>query len=250
VVRSSKRSGTAPPASGRSRTRTSTSTIYRSSLNAIEPLHIVQRPASGDPEGALALLHGRGVDEHDLAPLFDELDPERRLLGVAPRGPLALPGSPGAHWYIVRRVGYPDPDSFAEAYRRLGEWLARLSESSGIPPGRTALGGFSQGAVMAYALALGEGRPPPAAILAMSGFVPVVPGWTPDLRARRGLPVAIVHGTLDPVIGIEFAREARELLERAGLDVSYRESPIGHGVDPASLPELAGWLRGVFELPD
>jgi phospholipase/carboxylesterase len=58
--------------------------------------------------------------------------------------------------------------------------------------------------------------------------------------------VAIAHGTLDPVIGIEFARRARELLERAGLAVSYRESPIGHGVDPAWLPELASWLGGVF----
>jgi phospholipase/carboxylesterase len=216
-------------------------------LNAPESLQFIQRPSSGDPEGALVLLHGRGVDERDLAPLLDELDPERRLLGATPRGPLALPGSPGAHWYIVRRVGYPDSDTFAESYRRLGAWLEMLAESSGVPPERTVLGGFSQGAVMAYALGLGEGRPRPAAILAMSGFVPVVEAWRPDLEARRGLPVAIAHGTLDPVIGIEFARRARELLERAGLDVSYREFPIGHGVDPAWLPELASWLGGVFE---
>jgi phospholipase/carboxylesterase len=219
-------------------------------LNALETLRFIQRPPSGDPEGALVLLHGRGVDEHDLASLLDELDPERRLLGAAPRGPLTLPGNPGAHWYIVRRVGYPDPDSFAESYRRLGAWLEALTESSGIPPERTVLGGFSQGAVMAYGLGLGEGRPRPAAILAMNGFVPVVEGWSPDLETRRGLPVAIAHGSCDPVISVEFGRQARELLERAGLDVSYRESPIGHGVDPAWLAEQASWLGGVFGLPD
>jgi phospholipase/carboxylesterase len=215
---------------------------------ALESLRFIQRPSSEDLEGALVLLHGRGVDERDLAPLLDELDPDRRLLGVAPRGPLSLPGSPGAHWYIVRRVGYPDPDSFAESYAQLGAWLEALAESSGISPERTVLGGFSQGAVMAYALGLGEGRARPAAILAMSGFVPVVDGWSADLEARRGLPVAIRHGTRDPVIGVEFGRQARALLEPAGLDVSYRESPIGHGVDPAWLPELASWLRGVFGL--
>ena len=49
------------------------------------------RPAAGEPEGLLVLFHGRGADEHDLFPLLDLLDPERRLLGVTPRGPLSLP---------------------------------------------------------------------------------------------------------------------------------------------------------------
>lgn len=52
------------------------------------------REPAGEPEGALILLHGRGVDEHDLFPLLDLLDPTRRLLGATPRGPLSLP--PGA----------------------------------------------------------------------------------------------------------------------------------------------------------
>jgi predicted esterase len=51
------------------------------------------------------------------------------------------------------------------------------------------------------------------------------------------------------VIGVEFGRQARALLERAGLDVSYRESPIGHGIDPAWLPDLASWLGEVFGAP-
>jgi phospholipase/carboxylesterase len=216
-------------------------------LNALESLRFVQRPASGEPAGALVLFHGRGVDERDLAPLLDELDPERRLLGVAPRGPLTLPDSPGAHWYVVRRVGYPDPESFAASYRTLDRWLGALAASAGVPPERTVLGGFSQGAVMAYALGLGEGRPRPAGILAMSGFVPAVEGWRLDLATRRGLPVAITHGSRDPVIDVEFGRRARDLLEQADLDVLYRESPIGHGIDPGLLPELASWLDGVLE---
>src|SRR4029450_3123659 len=55
------------------------------------------RPPAGEPEGLLVLFHGRGADEHDLYPVLDLLDPDRRLLGVTPRGPLSLP--PGrAHW--------------------------------------------------------------------------------------------------------------------------------------------------------
>src|SRR6187431_1165795 len=134
------------------------------------------RPPAAEPEGLLVLFHGRGADERDLYPLLDLLDPGRRLLGVTPRGPLRLaPG--GAHWYAVREIGYPDPSTFAETYALACEWLDSLSAESGIEPARTVLGGFSQGAVMAWALSLGADRPRPAAILALSGFVPTVPGF-------------------------------------------------------------------------
>ena len=158
------------------------------------------RPAAGEPEGALVLMHGRGADEHDLAPFLDLLDPKRRLVGVTPGGPLFLPPG-GRHWYVVPRVGYPDPDTFRASY----ELLQRdIPELTGVPWERTILGGFSQGTVMAYALGLGAGRPTPAGIVAMSGFIPTVEGWSADLD-RPGLPVWITHGRRDPVIGVEFA---------------------------------------------
>ena len=81
-----------------------------------------ERPAAGEPEGALVLMHGRGADENDLFPLFDMLDPEQRLLGLSPRGPLSLPPG-GAHWYAVARIGYPDRGTFDATYPELTEWL-------------------------------------------------------------------------------------------------------------------------------
>ena len=110
------------------------------------------RPAAGDPEGALVLFHGRGADEHDLFPLLDLLDPERRLLGATARGPLSLPPG-GAHWYIVRRVGFPDADTFRSTYEEAGGWVDDLLARHDVRPGDAVLGGFSQGGVMSYALA-------------------------------------------------------------------------------------------------
>ena len=194
------------------------------------------RPARGEPEGLLVLFHGRGADEHDLFPLLDLLDPERRLLGVTPRGPLTLPPG-GAHWYALHRLGEPDPQTFLTTYASVVEWLDGL----GFPSERTILGGFSQGAVMAYALGLGKGRPRPAAVIALSGFIPSVPGFELDLTPPLP-PVAIGHGMYDDVIGVEWGRAARELLANAGADVLYRESPMGHSIDPAFLEEIAAWL--------
>ena len=168
------------------------------------------RPAAGEPQGALVLMHGRGADEHDLAPFLDLLDPKRRLVGLTPGGPLFLPPG-GRHWYVVPRVGYPDPDSFR-----------------------------------ASSLGLGAGRPTPAGTVAMSGFIPTVEGWSADLD-RPGLPVWITHGRRDPVISVEFAQAARDALSAAGADVTYREHDGAHHVDPRVLAELPAWVERAVE---
>lgn len=200
------------------------------------------REAAGEPAGALVLFHGRGADEHDLYPLLDFLDPERRLLGVTPRGPLSLPPG-GAHWYVIREVGYPDPETFTAVYAEVSKWLDGFLGEQGISYENTVLGGFSQGAVMAYALGLGAGRPRPAALIALSGFIPTVEGFELDLSEIP--PVAIGHGTYDPLISVEFGRQARRVLEDAGASVLYREYPLPHAIDPNYLTELRAWLARV-----
>ena len=212
-------------------------------VDGIDSLAWAARAARTTPDGALVLMHGRGTSEHDLAGLFDLLDPEGRLHCAAPRGPLQIPGQPGNHWYVVERVGYPDQPTFERSERLLSDWLAAFLESVDVPAERAALGGFSQGTVMAYTLGLGKGSPIPAGILALSGFIPTVEGWEPDLEPRRGLPVLISHGVRDPVIGVDFARTARDRLEAGGLEVSYRESPGGHQIDGPTIDAAREWLE-------
>ena len=55
-------------------------------------------------------------------------------------------------------------------------------------------------------------------------------------------PVAIGHGTYDPVISVEWSRRAKQQLEQAGADVLYREYPLPHAIDPGYLSELSSWL--------
>jgi phospholipase/carboxylesterase len=201
-----------------------------------------ERAAAGEPAGLLVLHHGRGADEADLLGLADVVDPARRLEVVTPRAPLTLPGWPGYHWYVVPRVGYPDPATFHEAYTALAEFHDETWRRTGIPPERTVLGGFSMGSVMSYATGLAGDRPVPAGILVFSGFIPVVEGWQPDLESRRGLPVFVSHGRRDPVMAVELAHRARELLVDGGLDVEYQESDAGHHIDPAHVTAARDWL--------
>jgi phospholipase/carboxylesterase len=205
-----------------------------------------ERPAAGAPAGLLVLHHGRGTDERDLLALADALDPARRLHVVAPRAPLRLPGSPGYHWYVVPRVGYPDPSTFQAAYRGLAEFHDQLWARTEISPARSVLGGFSMGAVMSYALGLGSDRPAVAGMLAFSGFIPSVPGFQPSFGDRLHTRAFVAHGRNDPVIDIGFARAARDALEAAGLDVEYLESDLGHQIDPRHVPAGASWLASTL----
>ena len=147
---------------------------------------------------------------------------------------------------MIRELGRPDPATFLPTYELASDWLDALAESTGVPAERTVLGGFSQGAVMTYALGLGAGRPRPAGLIALSGFMPAVEGFEIDLESEPKPPVAIGHGMYDPVIGVEWGRRARATLDASGFPLAYREYPLPHAIDRGFLAELRDWLRAAI----
>ena len=194
-----------------------------------------ERPAAGEADGALVLFHGRGADEHDLFPLLDVLDPERRLDGYCPRGPLSLPPG-GAHWYVVPRVGYPDPPTFSRVVCG-GCRVARLAAAR-AGRARRVLAGVRDGA------RAGARRGPAAAGRDLR-LLGVHPGgrragsWTSSGRCRRS---RWATATFDPVIPVEFGRAARDQLLAAGGELLYEEYPLPHTLDPAFLADVQRWL--------
>jgi phospholipase/carboxylesterase len=153
---------------------------------------------------------------------------------------LSLPPG-GAHWYVLGGIGTPEAETFLTSYNAASEWLDAFVAESGLGFERVVLGGFSQGGVMTYSLGLAAGRPRPAGLIALSSFIPTVEGFSLDLSPPLP-PVAIGHGTLDNVIGVEWGRRARATLEVAGAEVLYRETPMFHQIDPDFIREIKAWL--------
>lgn len=51
------------------------------------------------------------------------------------------------------------------------------------------------------------------------------------------------HGRVDQVIRLEWARKSIPVLENLGIDVTYKEYPVGHGVAPQNFYDFRNWLR-------
>jgi len=82
-----------------------------------------------------------------------------------------------------------------------------------------------------------------AGVIAQSGYVPLSSGLKVDVDGLKGKPFIVTHGTHDPIIPVEWGREARDYLTQAGADVEYHEFPMGHNISEQSIAAVAGWIK-------
>jgi phospholipase/carboxylesterase len=210
----------------------------------MELLYTAHIPAGDGPFSTIIALHGWGASAQDLiglAPIFDG----GHSLVLCPQGPLALqagPGQIGYGWFPLTGGGEADPAEVEAGIDKLEKFLDEALETLPVNRRKLVILGFSQGGVMAYALAL---RNPAkyAGLIALSSWLPdsmaaVVP-QNPDLE---NLPTLVIHGTKDPMISIDLARESRESLAKLGVSATYREYEMGHEINPEALREIIGWL--------
>jgi len=208
-------------------------------------LHTAHVPAGDGPFPTVIALHGWGASAHDLIGLAPILHGGEALV-LCPQGPLVLqiaPGMAGYGWFPIASGRPPDPLEFARASRGLGEFIDQACARYPVDRRHVVLLGFSQGGVMAYDLFL---RDPSryAGLAALSSWLPadLARAVAPN-EALKGRPVLVMHGTQDPMIPIERARESRDALLPFGLSLSYREFDMAHEISPDALRTLVGWLE-------
>jgi len=190
-------------------------------------------------------LHGRGANAMDLLGLAPLLCGGKFLM-ICPQGPLETPIGPGMTgyaWYPMSMGGPPDVDAILSSRRELETFIERCLASYPIDRKKFALLGFSQGGVMSYSLALTH----PERFAALA----VLSSWLPkELEARlnvsdavQALPTLIQHGTQDPMIEVDRARDSVELLRQLKLPLTFREYDMAHEITPGSMRELSAWLE-------
>lgn len=207
-------------------------------------LHTTHVPAGEGPFPTVIALHGWGASAHDLLGLAPYFHGGEALV-VCPEGSLAFEAGPGAvghGWFPITGGGPPDAASFEEAVEGLQAFLDAWIPDHPVDPEKLVVLGFSQGGVMAYALAL---RDPVrfSALVALSSWLPAE---LADRLPRRpdsvALPVFVSHGTEDPMIPVARAQESNDRLVELGYVPIYREYAMQHEIRPEPLRDLLAFL--------
>lgn len=225
------------------------------------PLQVHREGDGGD--ALVVLLHGFGAPGDDLVPLAPLVDAPPGTVFAFPEAPLELPppyalGNARAWWMIdlaaVERAlaaGQPRaladevPEGLADARAAVVEALDAMQADLGIPPERTVLGGFSQGAMLSVDVALHTDRPF-AGLVVLSGNLLAAREWTPRMPARAGLPVFQSHGEHDPLLPFAGAEALRDALRDAGVPVEWVAFPGGHEIGAPALDGASAFVRRVL----
>lgn|SRR5690606_11254123 len=208
-------------------------------------VHLVKAPQSAaDNSPVLIMLHGYGSDANDLFSFASELPEE--LFIISAQAPYPLPPY-GNAWYAINfdsvHGKFSDDVQAVESREKIASFIDEVIENYPVDPENLTLLGFSQGTILSYAVALSYPEKVKN-VIALSGYLNL-DIINPEFRKNdfSGLSIYASHGTVDQVIPISWARRTPEILKQLGIDHTYSEFQVGHGVAPQNLMEIKSWIK-------
>ncbi|ESU18522.1 putative esterase [Flavobacterium cauense R2A-7] len=207
--------------------------------------HLVREPkVKKEKNPLLLLLHGYGSNEEDLFSFAQEL-PEEYFV-ISARAPYPLPPY-GNAWYAIHfdadENKFSDNDEARASRDLIANFIGELIAAYPIDAENVTLIGFSQGSILSYSVALSYPEKVQR-VVALSGYLnlDIVKEEYKNNDISK-LKFFISHGTVDQVIPVDWARKAPEFFKSLGLDVVYKEYPVGHGVAPQNFYDFKNWLE-------
>ena len=197
-----------------------------------------------DKNPLLLLLHGYGSNEADLFSFAAEL-PEEYFI-ISARAPYDMQYGSYA-WYAINfdadENKFSDHEQAKVSRDLIAGFIDELIETYPIDANQVSLIGFSQGAILSYAVALSYPEKVQK-VVAMSGYLNLEIIADDYLKNDfTKLKIFASHGTVDQVIPVDWARKTPAIVEKLGIQLTYKEYPIGHGVAPQNFYDFKNWLQ-------
>ena len=196
-----------------------------------------------DKNPLILLLHGYGSNEEDLFSFATELPEEYYIISV--RAPYDMQYGAFA-WYAINfdadENKFSDHEQAKVSRDLIAGFIDELIQTYPIDAQKVTLVGFSQGAILSYAVALSYPEKVQK-VVAMSGYLNLEIVAEDYLKNNfNNLKIFASHGTVDQVIPVEWARKTPAILENLGINITYKEYPIGHGVAPQNFYDFKNWI--------
>jgi phospholipase/carboxylesterase len=207
--------------------------------------HLVRAPKIIlDKNPLLLLLHGYGSNEEDLFSFASELPEEYYVISA--RAPYDM-GFGSYAWYAINfdanENKFSDIPQAQQSRDIIANFIDELIANYPIDSTNVSLIGFSQGTILSYAVALSYPEKIQR-VVAMSGYLNL-DMVNPNFNTNNfsNLKIFASHGTVDQVIPVDWARKAAPILSQLGVEVLYKEYPVGHGVAPKNFYDFKNWLQ-------
>ena len=207
--------------------------------------HLVRAPKIIlDKNPLLLLLHGYGSNEEDLFSFASELPEEYYVISA--RAPFDM-GFGSYAWYAINfdadENKFSDIPQAQQSRDLIASFIDELIANYPIDSSNVTLIGFSQGTILSYAIALSYPEKVQR-VVAMSGYLNtemVKPNF--ENNNFSNLKIFASHGTVDQVVPVDWARKAAPALTQLGIEIVYKEYPVGHGVAPQNFYDFKNWLQ-------
>ncbi len=208
--------------------------------------HLIRKPKKPVEKAPLVImLHGYGSNEEDLFSFAEDLPDELFIISVRAPYPMAPYGNA---WYAIHWQGsadgkFSDDNQAVISREKIIQFMDEVLEEYPVDPDNVTLIGFSQGSILSFAVALSY----PERIKNVIGLS----GYINENILKEGyqnndfsnLSVYSSHGTADQVIPVAWARKTKPFLDSLGIENTFSEFPVGHGVAPQNFRELKQWLE-------
>lgn len=212
-------------------------------LKELNGINYLERKANSEKPKLMLLIHGYGSNEEDLFSFSDAIPTDFHVVSV--RGLHTL--APGAYaWY---EINFLDAGKFnnipqgLESRDKLVQFIDEFCEKENCDKNDVWLCGFSQGAILTYSIALNFPDK-----LSHAGILSGYPenefiGEIDASKDYSKLDFFISHGTADPVIPVEWAKNGKPLLDKLNIKNQYHEYYQGHGLNPDNYRDFMSWIE-------
>lgn len=207
--------------------------------------HLVREPKNKlDKNPLLLLLHGYGSNEEDLFSFASELPEEYYVISA--RAPYDMMYGSYA-WYAINFDA--DENKFSDIGQAqtsrdlIATFIDEVISNYPIDQNNVTLIGFSQGCILSYAVSVSYPQKVQR-VVAMSGyFNEEIATENFKNKDLSKLKIFASHGSVDQVVPVDWARNSIPKIKDLGIDVVYKEYPIGHGVSPQNFYDFKNWLQ-------
>lgn len=206
--------------------------------------HLVKPSSLSEKAPVIIMLHGYGSDKNDLFSFASELDD--KYLIVSAQAPIPMQPYGNAWYQITYEPGnkkFTNDEQAIESRDLIVQFIDEVVQNYSADADKVTLLGFSQGAILSYAIALSYPEKVNQ-VVAMSGYIHhslLKEGY--EHNNFSSLRVYSSHGSVDQVVPVTWDRKTKPFLEGLGIDCQYSEFPIGHGVSPDNFKEMKVWLK-------